>query len=295
MVDVSVVVPTYNYGSYLPRAIDSVLSQEGVALEIIVVDDGSTDNTQEVLASYEGRIRALKQKNQGGPTARNLGLKEAQGEFVLFLDADDCLEQNALLSRLNYLRQHPECGWVYGPQVYRSELGGDDTVEWDYSRFAYRHARQGNILAYLLLGELIQTSTVLAKCKLIRKIGGFRTDLPVLQDYELWLRLAAIARVGYIEESNVVVMTHPASLSQSSKDNYRTLLMLLEDAEVRYPQDVRRLGYAWRKRMARILLERSAHLLVEGARDLARKYLIRAARNNPLQWKTYYYLLKSYS
>ena len=271
MVEISVVIPTYNYGRYLSTAIDSVFSQQGVDVELIVVDDGSTDHTQEVLRSYEGRVHALRQENQGAPTARNLGLQHARGEFVLFLDADDRLQPHALLSRLSYLRQHPECGWVYGPQVYLNEQGGDDTAAWDYSRFAYRHARQGNILSYLLLGELIQTSTVLAECKLIRQIGGFRVDLPVLQDYELWLRLAAAARVGFIEESNVVVMTHPHSISRSSKDNYRTLLTILEDAEARYPQDVRRLGHAWRKRVARVLLERSAHLLVEGARDQAGK------------------------
>lgn len=294
MPEISVVIPTYNYGRYLPTAIDSVLAQQGVDVEVVVVDDGSTDNTQEVLGAYVGRIRVLQQNNQGAPAARNLGLQEARGEFILFLDADDRLLPDALLSRLEYLRLHPECDWVYGPQEYRSEHGGDDTVDWDYSRFAYRYARQGNILAYLLLGELIQTSTVLARCETVRQIGGFRLDLPVLQDYELWLRLAAVARVGYVEESNVVVMTHPSSLSHSSKDNYRTLLMILEDAEARYPQAVRELGYAWRKRMAKVLLERSAHLLAQGSHEQARKYLLRAVRENPLQWKTYYHLLKSW-
>ncbi len=96
-------------------AIDSVLSQQGVDAEIIVIDDRSTDHTPEILRSYKGGIHALRQENPGAAAARNLGVQQARGECLLFLDADDQLQPHALLSRLNYLRQHPEvAGWSAG-------------------------------------------------------------------------------------------------------------------------------------------------------------------------------------
>lgn len=294
MVDISVVIPTYNYGRYLPAAIDSVLAQDDVQVELIVVDDGSTDDTRERLAPYGDRIRILGQENQGAPTARNHGLREACGEFVLFLDADDRLEPGALSSRLHYLRQHPECDWVYGPWAYRDEEGHDVTASFDRYPFAYRHARQGWVLPYLLLGELIHTSCVMARGEVLRDLGGFRLDLPVLQDYELWLRLAAAGRAGFIAECNIVVVTHPDSISRGTRDNYRTLLLILQDAEERYPKVVRLLGRMWRKRISRILLERAAHLMAEGDAAGARGLLVAAVGKDCLHLKAYVYLLKSW-
>ena len=115
MPKVSVMIPTYNYGKYIEKAIDSVLAQTCKDFEIIVVDDGSTDNTREIIeAKYKNVVRYFYQGNKGAPVARNFGLRKAEGEFVVFLDADDWLMPEALLSRLGYLKNHSDCGWVYG-------------------------------------------------------------------------------------------------------------------------------------------------------------------------------------
>jgi len=294
MVEVSVVMPTHNYGQYISRAIDSVLSQQGVNVELIVVDDGSTDDTTEVLASYGERLRPFRQKNQGAPTARNLGLQKATGEFVVFLDSDDWLLEDALRSRLEFLRENGECAWVYGPCIYHDEQGNDVTGQFQDSSFAYRAAREGNIISHLLMGERIHICCVMLKTELARKVGGFRTDLPVLQDYEFWLRVAAEATAGFIADCNVVVMTHIGSISRSSGDNYRTLLSILQDAETRYPEAVGLLGRTWQKQMAAILLERAAHLLKDGEKTSARDLLQQAVRRNPLQLKSYLYYLRSF-
>jgi len=293
MVEVSVVMPTHNYGRYLSRAIDSVLSQQGVNVELIVVDDGSTDDTAEILASYGQRLRFFWQENQGAPTARNLGLQKARGDFIVFLDADDWLLSDALGSRLDYLREHAEYGWVYGPCVYHDEQDRDVTAQFDDSPFVYRAARKGKVLPYLLMGEKIHVCCVMLKTELARKVGGFRTDLPVLQDYEFWLRVAADAPAGFIEDCNVVVMTHSGSISRSSGDNYRTSLRILQDAEIRYPEAVGLLGRDWQKRMAAVLLERAAHLLKDGEKTSARELLQQAIRRNPLQLKSYIYFVWS--
>jgi len=294
MVEVSVVMPTHNYGRYISRAIDSVLSQQGVNVELIVVDDGSTDDTAEVLASYGERLRPFRQENQGAPTARNLGLQKATGKFVVFLDSDDWLLKDALRSRLDYLRGHSECDWVYGPCIYYDEQGNDVTKQFESFAFAYRFARKGNILPHLLLGEKIQICCVMLKTELAREVGGFRTDLPVLQDYEFWLRVAAEAPVGFIEDCNVVVMTHIGSISRSGDDNYRTSLSILQDAETRYPEAVRLLGREWQRQLANVLLERAAHALLEGEKGFARGLLQQAIRRTPLQLKPYMFFLRSF-
>ena len=113
MPKVSVIIPTYNYGKYIEKAIDSVLAQTYKDFEIIVVDDGSTDNTREIIETrYKDKVRYFYQENKGAPVARNKGIKESMGEYLVFLDADDWLMPMALLSRLEYLKKHFDCGWI---------------------------------------------------------------------------------------------------------------------------------------------------------------------------------------
>jgi len=294
MAEVSVIIPTYNYGRFLPRAIDSVLAQKDVDVEVIVVDDGSTDDTSEILASYGTRIRAFRQENKGAPAARNLGLHEALGEFVIFLDADDWLLPGALSSRLSFLQRHPAYGWVYGPCIYHDEQGREANKCFATYPFAYRWKRQGWILEHLLSGELIHTCCVMMKNALARDTGGFRPDLPVLQDYEFWLRVAAAAPAGFIGTCNVVVMTHSASISRSSQDNYRTLLTILLDAQTRYPKVVQAMGWRWRRRLAAVMLQRAAHILASGDKLAGRALLRDSLVQNPWHWRAYIHLLRSF-
>ncbi len=292
MVDVSVIIPTFNYGHFLPRAIDSALAQQGVDTEIIVVDDGSTDHTERVLASYDEKIRVFRQKNKGAPAARNLGLREARGEFVLFLDADDWLLPDALSSRVTLLRRNPDLGWAYSTFTCYDEQGREQKPKKGRPVFACQRQRQGRIGRYLLLGELIPICCVVVRRELALSVGGFDTDLAVLQDYEFWLRIADRAPAGFIDQCHVAILAHGGSLSRSSKDNYATLLNILLDAQTRYQETTEALGHSWRKRLAAVMLERAAHLLVDGKPRKARELLFQAIKKNPLQWKNYLYLLR---
>ena len=108
---VSVVIPCYNQAHFLSEAIESVLSQTCESFEIIVVDDGSTDNTSELASRYQ-KVRLLRQENRGVSAARNAGLAESEGEYVVFLDADDRLLPEALEVGLECLDDHPECAFA---------------------------------------------------------------------------------------------------------------------------------------------------------------------------------------
>jgi glycosyltransferase involved in cell wall biosynthesis len=110
---VSVVIPCYNQAHFLGEAIESVLAQRHPRLEVIVVDDGSPDDTSEVAARYPG-VRCVRQENQGLSAARNAGLRHSGGEYVVFLDADDRLLPEAIEAGLRGFEAHPECAFVYG-------------------------------------------------------------------------------------------------------------------------------------------------------------------------------------
>src|SRR5215211_2313466 len=111
---VSVVIPCYNQAHFLSEAIESVLAQSHPNFEIIVVDDGSTDDTSEIAARYP-EVRLVRQENKGLSGARNAGLAHSEGEYVVFLDADDRLLPEALEAHLEHLEAHPECAFVSGP------------------------------------------------------------------------------------------------------------------------------------------------------------------------------------
>jgi len=124
MPKVSVIIPTYNYGQYIDKSIDSVLSQTYTDFEIIVIDDGSTDNTRTIVETkYRDKVKYIYQENRGAPAARNQGLREAKGDFIVFLDADDWFAPENLEYKVNILENNVDVGWVYSDWHYVNEKG----------------------------------------------------------------------------------------------------------------------------------------------------------------------------
>src|SRR2546430_6174963 len=120
---VSVIIPCYNQAHFLHEAIQSALAQTYSHREIFIVDDGSTDNTAEITAGFGG-VRYICQENSGVSTARNKALKESRGEYLVFLDADDRLLPEALVIGVDWLGQHPQCGFASGPSRFLTPGGG---------------------------------------------------------------------------------------------------------------------------------------------------------------------------
>jgi glycosyltransferase involved in cell wall biosynthesis/SAM-dependent methyltransferase len=180
---VSVVIPCFDQSAFLEEAIESVLAQTYPHFELIVVDDGSTDTSAEVARRHPG-VRLLQQENRGLPAARNAGLREAAGEFVTFLDADDRLKPRALEIGLRTLRERPDCAFVAG-QV---ELTGHDgsllraahhrIVDRDH----YRMLLQGN--------DVLSHATVMYRRAVFDVVGAFDPALAACEDYDLYLRIA---------------------------------------------------------------------------------------------------------
>lgn len=206
---VSVVVPAYNAAAFVRRAVDSVLAQTLVDHELLVVDDGSSDGTRDVLAGYGDRVRVLAQANAGPAAARNHGLREARGRYVAFLDADDWWLPAKLERQVALLDSRPELGFCSTATRVVTE-GGAPAGDWPCA------AIDGPLLETLFVRSAAvsgSTSGVLARRDLLLAAGGFDEALRGFEDPDLWIRLAARAGYACIPEPLTVVVRTPGSVS----------------------------------------------------------------------------------
>ena len=219
---ISVVIPCYNYGEFLPEAIDSVFAQTFQDFEVIIVDDGSTDSlTQEVLSQIDHpKIRVIRQEHQGAPVARNRAIQEAQGEFIVPLDADDTIAPSYLEKCCSAIAQFPKVGFVYTQRVHFGEESMTVGREYDFDR--------------LLIENYINTNALCRKSDW-EKVGGYREDLSCFQDWEFWINFGKHGIFGkLIPEPLYFYRRNPASISavvspKHRKEAYRAIMNLHDD------------------------------------------------------------------
>lgn len=209
---VSIIIPTYNYAEYIQGSVDSVLKQTYQNIEIIVVDDGSTDDTESLLHMYGERIRYIKQRNQGASAARNRGLKEASGDFITFLDADDTYREDNVDKKVSFLEKNTKYDWCYSDWAWVNQAGNEVMLGHEPEvSLAYLKA-EGNVLPFALQGKRLGTNVFMFRKSLADKLDGFDEHLKVLEDYDYYLRAAAIAKLGYVDEVLCNIYQHEGSL-----------------------------------------------------------------------------------
>ena len=213
---VTVIIPTYDRAWCLPEAVDSVLAQTRRDFELIVVDDGSGDETRSVLKAYGSRIRVLEQANRGVSAARNLGIRAARGNLLAFLDADDLWQPEKLARQVAFFDRRP------GALICQTEeIWIRRGVRVNPRR---RHRKpSGDIFEASLALCLVSPSAVMLRRKLIDTVGFFDENLPACEDYDLWLRVSARHPVHLIDAPLVIKRGgHPDQLSrQPGLDRYR--------------------------------------------------------------------------
>jgi len=202
-----VIIPTYNRAPLLRRALDSVLAQEGSGeqfdIEVLVIDDGSTDETPDLVSRYPGVRYIRRTENHGTSAARNAGLKDAKGQYVAFLDDDDVWLPWKLRRQVELLETHPEIGVAYGQEIKRSS---DDVFVWP----AARDASSGWIARSLLISCPVNTSSVLIRQSALERVGYFDEGLRCWEDYDLWLRLASDAQFLFLPGPAVIYQISPS-------------------------------------------------------------------------------------
>jgi len=208
----SVVIPSYDSADTLPRTIDSVLSQTADDLEVIVVDDASSDDTEAVATGYDDdRVRfTAHETNKGGSAARNTGIELAEGEYVAFLDADDEWYPRKLSRQIRALEKRPN-GYV-GAHCARS-FDRSTAAQVGYSLARLVGARRPNppkegsdeVIREVLLGHVSPgASTLLVELETLTEMGGFDTSFPRHQDWEFLIRMCKHGNVAYVDEPLVV-------------------------------------------------------------------------------------------
>lgn len=203
---VSVIIPSYNSERFLAETIDSVLSQSYQKFEIIVVDDGSTDNTKGIAARYPS-VRYIYQHNQGASVARNRGMAESHGSYLLFLDSDDRLLPNALELAVNYLDTHPACGFVFG---WSRTIGPDGALLAEQTQHSLKTA---NYQIMLEGKALVPPSAVMFRRTAFEKVGGFNTTLWPSEDYDIYLRISRKFPIHCLNEVTFEYRRHPQNTS----------------------------------------------------------------------------------
>ena len=192
---IDVILPTHNRAYCLERSIHSILSQTYPDLRLMIIDDGSTDETKKIIETFQkdSRVNYLHQVNQGVSAARNLGIRHAHGEWIAFLDSDDEWLPNKLETQVKYLQEHPTCRFVHSDEIWmRNGVRVNPKKKFDKS--------SDELFRRSLETCLISPSTVVMKKDLCLLHGLFNEAFVVCEDYDLWLKILATEEVGFIPE-----------------------------------------------------------------------------------------------
>ena len=232
---ISVIIPTYNRADLIKDSIKSVLDQTYDDFELIISDDGSTDNTEEVVKSInDDRIIYHSYGiNKGAGGARNEGVRIARGEYIAFHDSDDICLPDRLERQMTYMTEHPDAGMVYG---IIHIFDGDE------ERFLPKPEDKGKIGAelypYLLVRNIIDTPSMFVRKQCFESLGGFREDLRALEDWDFALRFAKKYEIGYFNEVVVDSYVTENSVSSSIPAYYETRAMMIAE----YKDDMMKYG-----------------------------------------------------
>ncbi len=251
---VSVVIPTYNRGHLIADALNSVAAQTRAADEIIVVDDGSSDDTAKRVAAWaeqNGEVIYRRQQNAGGNVARNLGIKLASGDIIAFLDSDDLWHPEKTAKQLAVLAD-PAFGAVYCG-VRETVIGSTEPAQ-----IAQRAYPQGQLLSQLLVRDVTApTSTYMIRAEIFDEAGPFDVSLQARQDWDMWIRIARETKIGAVPEALVDLRAHdgPRTVSDPTRElvAYRAILAKYADLRALQPLATRRSAIAaYHRRAGRV-------------------------------------------
>jgi glycosyltransferase involved in cell wall biosynthesis len=285
---VSAIIATYNRAPLLVQAVQSVLAQSFTDYELIVADDGSTDDTAERVAALDAPIRYLRLEHSGRPSVTfNRALAVAEGRLIAFLADDDLWDERKLARQVAVLEHTTEAGFVYSDFRFLTEDGISAPV------MRPEHKQSGRMLEALLDDCVISACTVLVRREALDQAGWFNESFSTAEDYDLWVRLAQITQAAYIDEPLALIRKHEHQLSQERQlASWQNVIRTLESTWQRGGLTV---GQRWRLR--RNLGRRYTHLglmlLADNRRSEALSAFKRAVRINPLQRRGWQALLEN--
>jgi glycosyltransferase involved in cell wall biosynthesis len=274
---VDAIITCHNYGRFLGEAIDSVLAQSYPHLAIVVVDDGSTDDTAEVVARYVDRgVRYVHRSQGGAGPARNTGLRATWAPLIAFLDADDAWLPDRVSAGVAHLERHPEVALVAAHAFACDEAMRPSSVV-----HALRRPASGRMLEALLIHNVVlNPSSVLIRRSALEAAGGF-SEIPLGQDWDTWIEVAKRFPIGFLDEVVALVRRHARSITLRSGRSRIDINLAIVDRHLR---DVRP---AWKRPLIRRRAASAAYLhaglgsAIQGHKSVARRYAATALALDP--------------
>lgn len=283
---ISIIIPAYNRAQYILETLESIFSQTYTDYEVIIIDDGSTDDTRTILQPViaERKIRYAYQDNQGVSAARNHGIRLAVGELIAFLDSDDLIHPEKLALQSAYLDEHPDVALVHSP-FSRFDAQGKDLG------FRGTSHLSGRVYPQILLdwSVLIPPSVVMVRADALREAGDFDESMAWAEDIDVWRRIARKHPFGVVPETLTRMRIHGdnASGAKICPEAFAAFERYLQKAF----QEDSGLSAGFRRRALASLYANAGHnLLSEGTAEhmpLVRQYSLKAIRQWPLQWSAY--------
>jgi len=260
---VTIIIPTYNYAEYVIEAVVSAIGQTYRPIEIIVVDDGSQDNTREVLAEFinAGKIHYIYQDNKGLAAARNTGLRSSGGEYISFLDADDLMDEKKIEIQAMHLDQNPECGVSFSDFRFFKDNDLSNLMNPPYHHSCELTFRD------FIRGHFMPVHTTLVRQEVFKKVGYFDESLRKCEDSDLWIRaMVAGIRFFYIDQVLAFYRLHGRQMVGDPVHLYKTFIEVIN----RYKEfDPASAGYA----LAKYGTSVGKHLIYAGKMKEGRSYL----------------------
>ena len=283
---VSVLIPTHNRAQYVCGAIDSVLAQTYQNVEIIVVDDGSTDGTGKIIEHNRDRIVYVYQDNQGVSAALNLGIEESSGEYLAGLGDDDIWLPDKLEVQMAFLEANPEFGMVHADMLIL-DVGSDDPKP--KKRMLSRPIPSGHILPELIVKNVIMGSTVLIRRSCLDEVGLFDQGLRSSEDYHMWLRIARQFPIAYLDRPLAICRLHTSSLTHDRVNQHKWHLKALKKMLRLNPAVIDEVG---RDIVHFAVAFKTAYMCFDqGSHKEARRYFAKALRLRSFHWHSHGYYL----
>lgn len=281
MAEISVIIPAYNAERTISETIQSVRQQTFQDFELIVINDGSIDRTQEIVESIEDeRVKIFYYENGGVCAARDRGICHAMGEFIAFLDADDLWTPDKLELQLAALKQHPEAGVAYS---WTSFMDVNERGEASSFHPSDPYAFEGNVYEKLLVQDFIHSgSNTLIRRQAIASVGGFDPTCAGCADWDYWLRLAALWSFVVVPKHQILYRRTPGSMSSNIEVMKKEAAIAMEKAYRAAPPELQYLKKytltSFHKYCASLYLQRSNDIDAVGK---AREHLWAAIRLQP--------------
>ena len=289
---VSVIMPAYNGSAMIGEALRSIEDQTYRDLEVVVVDDGSTDDTARICRDRPG-LRLISQENRGTAAARNRGIREARGGLIAFLDQDDLWAPDRLAAQVPILEAEADVGLVFSNFDAFGDLSEHQGVRFDDAKVIDRISG-GMAFASLFRKNLIHPATVLVRKDCLDEVGPFDESI-YFEDYDLWLRIARRFPIRYVPAPLASVRHHEGNKRSDAVALQRSALHIVERAARECPELAEQLGRrAVNKKVAKMHYYYGRALLEAGRRREARKSFYRAVSLYPTKGRFWYKLFSTF-